>query len=201
MLSNKMTLSILSTLYLSERFVSITFLGCHSGGGQWYFIAMLTDLNGVLSRTSGLDICVWVICLLSFFGQLCSGELLPPTKNWEKFDPCCHATFSHIAESTAQNGACNHHLLWLKTQKVCGDDVWIPCQEAPLDPIHTIHKHCIKNKLQMHQEDVILVLGFLLVFTYFQVFGYLDTWIPGNLETHHNKHLFWVLLLRFLEVP
>jgi hypothetical protein len=113
-------------------------------------IAMLMDLNDALSRTSGLDICVRAICFLSFFGQLRSSELLPPTQNLEKFDPHCHATFSHIAESTAQNGACNLHLPWSKTQKARRDDVWIPRQEAPLDPIHAIHKHYIKNKLQMN---------------------------------------------------
>jgi hypothetical protein len=111
---------------------------------------MLIDLNEALSRTSGLDICVRAVCLLSFFAQLRSGELLPPTQNLEKFDPCRHATFSHIAESTAQNGACNLHLPWSKTQKARGDDVWIPRQEAPLDPIHAIHKHYIKNKLEMN---------------------------------------------------
>ena len=41
-------------------------------------------------------------------------------------------------------------LLWSKTQKARGDDVWIPRQEAPLDPVHAIHKHYIKNKLQMN---------------------------------------------------
>ena len=39
-------------------------------------------------------------------------------------------------------------LPWSKTQKGRGDDVWIPWQEAPLDPIHAIHKHYIKNKLK-----------------------------------------------------
>ncbi|KAF8803453.1 hypothetical protein BYT27DRAFT_7109867, partial [Phlegmacium glaucopus] len=43
--------------------------------------------------------------------------------------------------------SCNLHLPWSKTQKARGDDVWIPQQEAPLDPIHTIHKHFMKNKL------------------------------------------------------
>ena len=111
---------------------------------------MLTDLNNALSRTSGLDICIRAICLLSFFCQLRSGELLPPTQNPEKFNPRRHAIFSHIAESTAQNGACNLHLPWSKTQKARGDDVWIPRQEAPLDPIHALHKHYIKNKLGMN---------------------------------------------------
>jgi hypothetical protein len=113
-------------------------------------ITMLMDLNGALSRTSGLDICVRAICLLSFFGQLRSGELLPPTQHLQKFDPRRHATFSHIAESSSQSGACNLHLPWSKTQKARGDDVWIPRQEAPLDPIHALHKHYIKNKLRMN---------------------------------------------------
>jgi len=44
-----------------------------------------------------------------------------------------------------------------------------------------------------HQEDDILVLGFLLVLTCFQVFfEYLEN--LENLETHHNKHLFWVFI-------
>jgi hypothetical protein len=73
-------------------------------------ISMLTDLNRGLSRTSGLDICVRAICLLSFFCQLRSGELLPPTQDLARFKPHRHATFSHIAESTADNGACNLHL-------------------------------------------------------------------------------------------
>ncbi|KAF8222042.1 hypothetical protein L208DRAFT_1324579 [Tricholoma matsutake] len=103
-------------------------------------IAMLMDLNKALSRSSGLDICIWAICLLSFFSQLRSGKLLPPTQHLEMFNP---------PESTAQNGAYNLHLPWLKTQKAHGDDVWIPCQEAPLDPIHAIHKHYIKNKLDL----------------------------------------------------
>ncbi|KAF8236903.1 hypothetical protein L208DRAFT_1522999, partial [Tricholoma matsutake] len=55
----------------------------------------------------------------------------------------------HITESMAENGACNLHLPWSKTQKARGDDVWIPCQEAPLDPIHAIHKHYIKNRLNI----------------------------------------------------
>ncbi|KAF8229995.1 hypothetical protein L208DRAFT_1401199 [Tricholoma matsutake] len=111
---------------------------------------MLLDLNEALSRTSGLDICVHAVCLLSFFAQVRSGKLLPPTQKLEKFDPHRHATFSHIAESDAQNSACNLHLPWSKTQKARRDDVWIPCQEAPLDPIHAIHKHYIKNKLEMN---------------------------------------------------
>lgn len=113
-------------------------------------ISILEDLNRGLSRTSGLDICIRAICLLSFFCQLRSGEILPPTQNLEKFNPHRHATFAHIAESTAGNGSCNLHLPWSKTQKGRGDDVWIPRQEAPLDPIHAIHKHFIKNKLDNH---------------------------------------------------
>ena len=113
-------------------------------------IPMLEDLDKNLSRTSGLDICIRAICHTSFFCQLRCGEILPPTQDLEKFDPHRQATFEHIAESTATNGACNLHLPWSKTQKARGDDVWIPLQEAPLDPIHAIHKHFIKNKLSIH---------------------------------------------------
>lgn len=111
-------------------------------------IQMLEDLNKGLSRTSGLDICIRAIALLAFFCQLRIGEILPPKQNINEFNPHRHATFSHIAESTSQNGACNLHLPWSKTQKARGDDVWIPRQEAPLDPIHAIHKHFIKNRLR-----------------------------------------------------
>ena len=112
-------------------------------------ISMLEDLNKGLSRSSGLDICIRTICLLSFFCQLRSSEILSPTQDLAKFNPWWHATFAHIAESMAENGACNLHLPWSKTQKARGDDVWIPCQEAPLDPIHAIHKHLIKNRLNI----------------------------------------------------
>jgi hypothetical protein len=112
-------------------------------------ISMLEDLNNGLSRSSGLDICIRAICLVSFFCQLRSGELLPPKQDLNSFDPRRHATFANIAESTAENGACNLHLPWSKTQKARGDDVWIPRQEAPLDPIHAIHKHFIKNRLNI----------------------------------------------------
>ena len=110
---------------------------------------MLEDLNKRLSRSSGLDICIRAVCLLSFFCQLRSGKILPPTQNLSKFNSQRHTTFAHIAESTAKNGACNLHLPWSKTQKARGDDVWIPRQEAPLDPIHAIHKQFIKNKLSI----------------------------------------------------
>ena len=113
-------------------------------------ISILEDLNRGFDRSSGLDICVRAICLLSFFCQLRSGEILPPTKDLTKFNSNRHATFANIAESTADNGACNLHLPWSKTQKARGDDVWIPRQEAPLDPIHAIHKHFIKNKLNIN---------------------------------------------------
>src|ERR1700678_2646354 len=113
-------------------------------------IPMLEDLNRGLNRSSGLDNCVRAIALLSFFCQLRSGEILPPTQNLRNFNPLRHATFAHIAESTADNGACNLHLPWSKTQKGRGDDVWIPRQEAPLDPIHAIHKHFIKNRLNIN---------------------------------------------------
>lgn len=112
-------------------------------------ISMLTDLNSGLSRTSCLNVCVCTICLLSFFCQVHSGELLPPTQDLTKFKPHQHATFSHIAESTADNSACNLHLPWSKTQKALGNNVWIPRQEAPLDSIHAIHKHFIKNSLDI----------------------------------------------------
>ena len=112
-------------------------------------ISMLEDLNRGLSRSSGLDVCIRAICLLSFFCQLRCGEILPPTQDLGKFNPLRNATFAHIAESTADNGACNLYLPWSKTQKGRGDDVWIPRQEAPLDPIHAIHKHFIKNKLNI----------------------------------------------------
>jgi hypothetical protein len=110
-------------------------------------ISMLEAINRGLSRSSGLDNCVRAICLLAFFCQLRIGEILPPTQDLGKFQSHRHATFSHIAESTAENGACNLHLPWSKTQKARGDDVWIPRQEAPLDPIHALHKHFIKNRL------------------------------------------------------
>ena len=111
-------------------------------------IQMLKDLNKGLSRSSGLDICIRAISLLSFFCQLRIGEILPPKQNIDKFNSLHHAMFAHIAQSTAQNGSCNLHLPWSKTQKSRGDDVWIPRQEAPLDPIHAIHKHFVKNKLR-----------------------------------------------------
>jgi hypothetical protein len=117
-------------------------------------IDMLTDLNNSLSRTLGLDICVWAICLLSFFCQLRSGEVLPPTQHLSKFNPLYHAIFAHIAESTADGGASNLCLPWSKTQKAHSDDVWIPRQEAPLDPIHAIHKHFIKNGLKIKHPIV-----------------------------------------------
>jgi hypothetical protein len=113
-------------------------------------INMLADLNSGLSRTSGLDICIRAICLLSFFCQLRSGEVLPPSQDLSKFNPRRHASFAHISESTAESGASNLHLPWSKTQKARGDDVWIPRQEAPLDPIHALHKHFIKNRLKIH---------------------------------------------------
>jgi hypothetical protein len=113
-------------------------------------ISMLEELDKGLNRSSGLDICIRAVCLLSFFCQLRSGELLPPTQSLKNFNPQRHATFANIAESTAENGACNLHLPWSKTQKSRGDDVWIPRQEAPLDPIHAIHKHFIKNKLNIN---------------------------------------------------
>ncbi|KAF8797756.1 hypothetical protein BYT27DRAFT_7265499 [Phlegmacium glaucopus] len=113
-------------------------------------IAMLEDLDKGFSRTSGLDICIQAICLLSFFCQLHSGEILPPKQDLSKFNPSRHATFANISESTAKNGACNLHLPWSKTQKAWGDDVWIPHQEAPLNPIHAIHKHFVKNKLNIN---------------------------------------------------
>lgn len=75
-------------------------------------ISMLEDLNRGLERSSGLDICIRAICLLSFFCQLRSGEILPPTQDMKRFDSLRHATFAHIAESTADNGACNLHLPW-----------------------------------------------------------------------------------------
>ncbi|KAF8234335.1 hypothetical protein L208DRAFT_1549973 [Tricholoma matsutake] len=59
-------------------------------------ILMLEDLNKGLSRTLGADICIRAICLLSFFCQLCSGEILLPTQDLGKFDPQRHATFMHI---------------------------------------------------------------------------------------------------------
>src|SRR5271168_5304029 len=111
---------------------------------------MLEDLNRGFDRRSGLDICIRAVALLSFFCQLPSGEILPPTMNIRKFNPLCHATFANIAQSTANNGSCNLHLPWSKTQKARGDDVWIPHQEAPLDPIHTLYKHFIKNELHMN---------------------------------------------------
>lgn len=80
-------------------------------------IQMLEDINKGLSRTSGLDICIRAIALLAFFCQLRIGEILPPKQNLNEFDPLHHATFAHIAQSTAQNGACNLHLPWSKTQK------------------------------------------------------------------------------------
>lgn len=80
-------------------------------------ISMLEDLNRGFDRSSGLDICVRAICNLSFFCQLQSGEILPPTQDLRKFDPQRHATFANIAQSTAANGACNLHLPWSKTQK------------------------------------------------------------------------------------
>jgi hypothetical protein len=104
-------------------------------------ITMLEDLDKGFNRSSGLDICVRAVCLLSSFCQLRSGEVLPPTQDVRKFNPRHHATFAHISELTAANGACNLHLPRSKTQKARGDDVWIPRQEAPLDPIHAIHKH------------------------------------------------------------
>ena len=97
-------------------------------------ISMLEDLNKGLSRSSGLDICICAICLLSFFCQLCSSKILPPTQDLAKFNLWRHATFMHIVESTVENGACNLHLPWSKTQKAQGDNVWISWKEAPLDP-------------------------------------------------------------------
>ena len=50
-------------------------------------ISMLEDLDKGLSRSLGLDICIRAICLLSFFCQLRSGEVLPPTQDLGKFNP------------------------------------------------------------------------------------------------------------------
>ena len=94
-------------------------------------ISMLEDLNKGFNRSSRLNICIWAVCLLSFFCQLRSGEILPSTRNLKNFNLLCRATFAKIAESTTENGACNLHLPWSKTQKARGDNVWIPCQDTP----------------------------------------------------------------------
>ena len=112
-------------------------------------IPMLTNINHTLNRTSRLDNCICAICCLAFFSQLHIGELLPPTQDILKFDCTHHATFANITESTSKSGVCNPHLPWLKTQKAHGDDIWIPWQEAPLDPIHALHKDFIKNRLKI----------------------------------------------------
>ena len=108
---------------------------------------MLIDISNGLNRSSGLDNCVRAICCLAFFCQLRIGEILPRTQDLQKFNPSRHATFANIMESTSKTGACNLRLPWSKTQKGRGDDVWIPRQEAPVDPIHAIHKHFLKNRL------------------------------------------------------
>jgi len=101
-------------------------------------ITMLEDLDKGLNRSLGLDICMHTICLLLFFCQLCSGEILPPTQHPDKFNLQRYATFAHIAKSTAENGACNLHLLWSKTQKGRGDDVWIPTKRHHwTQPMHS----------------------------------------------------------------
>jgi hypothetical protein len=64
-----------------------------------------------------------------------------------KFNPRCHATFTHITESTAQKQACNLHLTWSKTEEAGGGDIQISRQEAPLDANHAIRKRFIKNRL------------------------------------------------------
>ena len=81
-----------------------------------------------------------------------SSEILPPTQHPDKFNLQQYATFTHITKLTAENGACNLHLPWSKTQKGWGDDMWIPCQETPLDPIHTLHKHFLKNTLSLRDS-------------------------------------------------
>jgi hypothetical protein len=113
-------------------------------------IPMLLDINRGLQRSDPLDICVRCILLLCFFCQLRAGELLCPTNDLRKFDPTHHATFENVSESTSENGASNLHLPWSKTEKGRGDDVWIPRQERPLDPIHALHKHFLKNRLELH---------------------------------------------------
>jgi hypothetical protein len=113
-------------------------------------IPMLHDINKGLIRSEPLDICVRCIILLCFFCQLRAGELLCPTSDIQKFDPSRHATFANMSVSTAENGSLNLHLPWSKTEKARGDDVWIPRQQPPLDPIHALHKHFLKNNLDLH---------------------------------------------------
>jgi hypothetical protein len=113
-------------------------------------IPMLLDIDKRLVRTDSLDICIRRILLLCFFCQLRTGEILCPTQDIDKFNPAHHATFNNVNESTAEDGACNLHLPWSKTERARGDDVWIPRQEPPLDPIHALHKHFVKNKLHLH---------------------------------------------------
>jgi hypothetical protein len=113
-------------------------------------IPMLLDIDKGLVRSNLLDVSARCILLLCFFCQLRAGELLCPTRDYSK---CCAtrlATFANISPSTATNGASNLHLPWSKTEKARGDDVWIPRQEPPLDPIHVTHKHYIKNGLEPH---------------------------------------------------
>lgn len=90
----------------------------------------------------------------SFFCQHHIGKILSSTQNLKRFDSHYYATFAHITESTTKNGACSLHLPWSKTQKAWGDNIWIPHQEAPLDPIHALHKHFMKNKLKTNHPIV-----------------------------------------------
>ena len=53
-------------------------------------ITMLDDINRGLSRSSGLDICIRAVSLLTFFCQLRTGELLTPTQDLGKFLAHCH---------------------------------------------------------------------------------------------------------------
>jgi hypothetical protein len=112
-------------------------------------IPMLLDIDKHLRRSDPLDICIRCVLLLCFFCQLRAGELVCPKESLVNFDPSRHATFANVSDSTADNGAANLHLPWSKTERSRGDDVWIPRQEYPLDPIHALHKHFIKNNLEL----------------------------------------------------
>jgi hypothetical protein len=112
-------------------------------------IPMLLDIDKHLVRSDPLDACIRCVLLLCFFCQLRAGELLCPTENLANLNHSRHPTFAHISESTAENGAANLHLPWSKTEKAQCDDVWIPQQEPPLDPIHALHKHFVRSDLEL----------------------------------------------------
>ncbi|KAJ7584018.1 hypothetical protein C8J56DRAFT_952416 [Mycena floridula] len=102
---------------------------------------------GLCIFTNALDACVFMVACVSFYCQLCLGEILHSARGIESYNAKVNPLFRHLKPPSMARGTRILHIPYSKTMLERGDNVAVARQQGVTDPIAATENHANINRM------------------------------------------------------